>query len=791
MFKFSGFTGKANAAVNMAISRACELGHTYVGSEHLLLGLLAEDSGIAGNILHGRGIQEEQILKKLIETVGRGIRTYLSTEHFTPRCRRILENALTEARLLGQNIAGTEHILLSLLKEQGSYAIQFLIALGYDCDILYRDTLDLIGNELVENLYWKGKKQLSRQKPSASKCPNLDRFSRDLTQLAKEGKLDPVVGRDEEIYRTLQILTRRTKNNPCLIGEAGVGKTAVVEGLAQLMLTEEVPEGMQDVRLLSLDMTNMIAGTKFRGEFEERVRNCLQEVTDAGNIILFIDEIHTIMGAGAAEGAIDAANILKPQLARGELQIIGATTLDEYRRHIEKDSALARRFQSVCIEEPSPEKTLTILKGLRLRYESYHNVRISDEALEAAVSLSVRYLSDRFLPDKAIDLMDEAASSIRLQNKKSLVLAKAGCVSVAAGESQGTGESKKWMPEFSEENKGPSVVNAEDVARVTANMTGIPVEQLLKDQNKRLLELEENLHKRVIGQEEAVCAVAKAIRRSQSGINDPNRPIGSFLFLGPSGVGKTELCRALSEALFSKEDAMIRIDMSEYMEKHAVSRLIGTPPGYVGYEEGGQLTEKVRRNPYSVVLFDEVEKAHPDVFHLLLQVLDEGHLTDSSGRRVNFKNCVIIMTSNIGAQKIAQHNNMGFGTGSIQEQNMKKEIQKELKEYFRPEFLNRIDEILFFRYLTKPQLEQIGTRMIEQLQMRLGQIGIQATIDHQAVACLLEQKQLDPAEGARPLRQAIRQQIEDPLAQQYLSGTFSRGDSIFCEFSRELIVRKL
>lgn len=796
MFKFSGFTNKANTAVNAAISQACVLGHTYVGSEHLLLGLLEEESGAAAGILRGRGVDWGKIRQKLIEMIGRGIKTQMSPGNFTPRCRRILENSLTEARMMGKEVAGTEHILLSMLKERESYAVRFLQELGTDCDGLYRDTIDLIGNELVESLYLKGKKLAGRQKAATPKCPNLEKYSRDLTQWAREGKLDPVIGRDEEILRTLQILSRRTKNNPCLIGEAGVGKTAVVEGLAQLLLTDEAPEHMQNMRLLSLDLTNMIAGTKFRGEFEERVRTCLQEVVSMGNIILFIDEIHTIMGAGAAEGAIDAANILKPQLARGELQVIGATTLEEYRKHIEKDSALARRFQSVEVTEPSGEKTLEILKGLRIRYEGFHNVQFDDDALQAAVGLSVRYLPDRFLPDKAIDLMDEAASYARLRARKTqscpsrrytMILAGKPSADAARGEWSENG----WPDDSSAQRSLPIAVTAMDVAQVAAKMTGIPPEQLMRDQNKRLLELEEHLHQRVIGQEEAVCAVAKAIRRNQSGINDPNRPIGSFLFLGPSGVGKTELCRALSESLFAKEDAMIRIDMSEYMEKHAVSRLIGTPPGYVGYEEGGQLTEKVRRNPYSVILFDEVEKAHPDVFHLLLQVLDEGHLTDSMGRRVNFKNCVIIMTSNIGAQKIAQQSHFGFGTGSIQEQDMKKEVQKELKTFFRPEFLNRIDEILFFQYLSRPQLEQIGNKMIGQIQNRLKEIGVDATIDAGAAACLLAQQGMDPAEGARLLKREIRKQIEDPLAQQYLAGAFSKGDTIFCEMGPELTVHKI
>lgn len=796
MFKFSGFTSKANTAVNAALSQASVLGHTYVGSEHLLLGLLEEESGVAANILRGRGVEWGKIRQKLIEMIGRGIKTQMSPENFTPRCRRILESSLTEARMMGKEVAGTEHILLSMLKERESYAVRFLNELGVDCDSIYRDTIDLIGNELVESLYLKGKKFGGKQKTTVPKCPNLEKYSRDLTQWAREGKLDPVIGRDEEILRTLQILSRRTKNNPCLIGEAGVGKTAVVEGLAQLLLTDAAPDHMKNMRLLSLDLTNMIAGTKFRGEFEERVRSCLQEVIGMGNIILFIDEIHTIMGAGAAEGAIDAANILKPQLARGELQVIGATTLEEYRKHIEKDSALARRFQSVEVTEPSAEKTLEILKGLQLRYESFHNVQFDEDALKMAVSLSVRYMPDRFLPDKAIDLMDEAASYARLDTRKMQSCSSRHYTMIFVGKpSSSTGGEEwsggSWSGDPSMKSPAPITVTALDVAQVAAKMTGIPSEQLIRDQNKRLLELEEHLHRRVIGQDEAVCAVAKAIRRNQSGINDPNRPIGSFLFLGPSGVGKTELCRALSESLFAREDAMVRIDMSEYMEKHAVSRLIGTPPGYVGYEEGGQLTEKVRRNPYSVILFDEVEKAHPDVFHLLLQVLDEGHLTDSMGRRVNFKNCVIIMTSNIGAQKIAQQNHFGFGTGSIQEQDMKREVQKELKEFFRPEFLNRIDEILFFQYLNRSQLEQIGRKMIEQIQKRLKEIGVEATIDAGAAACLLEQKGMDPAEGARLLKREIRKQIEDPLAQQYLSGVFSKGDTIFCELGSELTVHKI
>lgn len=781
MFKFSGFTGKANAAVNAAIAQACILGHTYVGSEHLLLGLLEAESGIAGNILHGRGVEWGKIRQKLIETVGRGIKTQMSTENFTPRCRRILENSLTEARMLGQNIAGTEHILLSLLKERESYAVRFLNALGADCDGIYRDTIDLIGNELVESLYLKGKKQSAKQKPAPSKCPNLEKYSRDLTQWAKEGKLDPVIGREEEIARTLQILSRRTKNNPCLIGEAGVGKTAVVEGLAQLLLTDDVPEEMQNTRILSLDLTNMIAGTKFRGEFEERVRTCLQEVVNVGNIILFIDEIHTIMGAGAAEGAIDAANILKPQLARGELQIIGATTLEEYRKHIEKDSALARRFQSVEVSEPSEEKTLEILKGLRLRYESYHNVQITDDALESAVSLSARYLPERFLPDKAIDLMDEAASCVRLNAKKALPRPVHHYAMILASEEKQSFSTEDWpsdhWPEQSADQKHQvAVVAAQDVAQITARMTGIPVTQLMKDQNKRLLELEEHLHKRVVGQDEAISAVAKAIRRSQSGINDPNRPIGSFLFLGPSGVGKTELCRALSEALFAREDAMIRIDMSEYMEKHTVSRLIGTPPGYVGYEEGGQLTEKVRRNPYSVVLFDEVEKAHPDVFNVLLQVLDDGRITDSQGRTVDFKNTILIMTSNIGSTYLLD----GIDEDGSIKPEAEQMVMNDLKAHFRPEFLNRLDETIMFRPLTKDNIYSIIDLLVADVNKRLEDKELDVELTEAAKQHVVEGG-YDPMYGARPLKRYLQKNVETLAARLILGGNVGSGDTILID----------
>lgn len=779
MFKFTGFSAKANVAVNLAIAQASALGHTYVGSEHLLIGLLEEPSGTAGVALRSRGINPVKVQQKLIETVGRGIRTQLTPDNFTPRCKKILEGALTETRILNAPITDTEHILMALLKEKESYAVRFLTAFGTDANLLYRDIVNQIGNELIETIYMKGKRQPPpKQKQTTLKGSALEKFSRDLTAWAREGKLDPVIGRDEEIFRTLQILSRRTKNNPCLIGEAGVGKTAVVEGLAQLLLSDEAPDYLQGVRVLSLDLTNMIAGTKFRGEFEERVRDCIEEVIEQGNIILFIDEIHNIIGAGAAEGAIDAANILKPQLARGELQIIGATTVDEYRRHIEKDSALARRFQSVVIDEPDEEKTLAILKGLRERYELHHQVIVSDEALEAAVGLASRYITERFLPDKAIDLLDEAASYARLQANK-----KAKEYAYAAKPAQDT---YPWQLDNSVK---PVTITKKEIAAIASSITGIPAPQLLKDQNERLLELENILHKKIVGQQEAVSALARAIRRCQSGLRDPKRPIGSFLFLGPSGVGKTALCQALSGALFAKDDALLRFDMSEYMEKHSVSRLIGTPPGYIGYDDGGQLTERVRRNPYSVVLFDEVEKAHPDVFNLLLQVLEDGHLTDSSGRKTDFRNCILIMTSNIGADKIARQKKVGFSSGDNRTAETNNEIKNELKQFFRPEFLNRVDEFIYFKHLSKEEVQIIAARMLDELQTRLGEVGIRATIDKKSIEKIVDENfSLD--DGARPLRREIQKKIEDPLAWQYLSGSFSKGDSIYCELAEELVIEK-
>ncbi|MBR2635840.1 MAG: ATP-dependent Clp protease ATP-binding subunit [Oscillospiraceae bacterium] len=763
LYRFSGFTSKANETIYAAVDLAGGMGHTYVGSEHLLLALLRQEGAAVCQHLLLRGVQPERIVQKLILTVGRGVPTRLSIEHLTPRCRKIIENAAEEGRRLGKT-AGTEHLLLSLLKEKESYACRFLSELSVVPEQLYREiALNLLSGD---DSTAKTKKGPAKARTEPSRCPNLEKYSRDLTRQAEEGSLDPVIGREEEVQRVLEILSRRTKNNPCLIGEAGVGKTAVIEGVAQAIAAGTVPPVMREKRVYSIDLTGMIAGTKFRGEFEERVRLCLQEVHDHGNIILFVDEIHTIMGAGAAEGAIDAANILKPQLARGEIQVIGATTLEEYRRYIEKDAALARRFAQVMIEEPSQEKTVQILKGLRGRYEKHHNLQISNEAIDAAVRLSVRYLPERYLPDKAIDLMDEAASSVKLQK----------CLVTSVQEPASS--------------LLPGTVGERDVAQVLSRMIKIPVHQMLQDQNEKMMHLEEKLRENIVGQLAAVKAVSNAIRRSSCGINDPNRPLGSFLFLGPTGVGKTQLCRALAKALFDREEAMIRIDMSEYMEKHSISRLIGTPPGYIGYEEGGQLTEKVRRSPFSIVLFDEVEKAHPEVFHLLLQVLDEGRLTDSSGKTVDFKNCVIVMTSNLGARKMAQKLSFGFQKDN-KDENLQKEIMGEVKSHFSPEFLGRIDEILFFHYLSKDELYAIGAEQLCRLQQRMKKVGVDLQMPPDMIDQLLDSETLILNEGARPIRQVIHKKLEDPLAQAFLVGKYCKGDSIFCEMAQELEIRKI
>ncbi|MBC8569736.1 ATP-dependent Clp protease ATP-binding subunit [Zongyangia hominis] len=803
MFKFNGFTQKANNAINAAMGEAENLGHTYIGSEHLLVGLLSEGSGVAYQILTQKGVTAEEIRKKLILTVGRGIKSVLSPGDFTPRCKRILELSLIEAKLMGHAMVGTEHILMAILKESDSYAVRFLKEENISCEMICAQLYEVMGIEGTPS----GKSALPRSygqsaRPGECKTPNLDKFCKDMTQKARENQLDPVVGREKEIERVIQILSRRTKNNPCLIGEPGVGKTAVVEGLAQKIVSGAVPDTLREKRVLAMDLSAMVAGTKYRGEFEERIKKVLEEVVAARNIVIFIDEVHTIVGAGAAEGAVDAANILKPQLARGEIQVVGATTTEEYRRFIEKDSALERRFQSVMIEEPSIEETVDILKGIRVKYEEHYGLKILDDAIEAAARLSDRYLSDRFLPDKAIDLMDEAASRVKLRgftgaegvgemekSLKKLSERKEKAINdqdfeLAAKVRDEEQQLKEKMEQTKQEPAAPDdkgQVTAEDVAQIVSADTGIDVSRITTKQSERLLHLEEALHRRVVGQEEAVSAVSKAIRRGRVGISDPGRPVGSFLFLGPTGVGKTELSKALAECLFSDENAMIRLDMSEYMEKHAVSKLIGSPPGYVGYDEGGQLTEKVRRKPYCVVLFDEIEKAHPDVFNLLLQILEDGVLTDSQGRKVNFKNTVIIMTSNLGAQSLANGGNLGFVTGKADDKSMKNDMLKELKRLFKPEFVNRIDEIIVFSRLREEDVQRIAVLLLQRLSGRLTGIGIGLRFTPQAIEKLAE-KGYDATYGARPLRRLIQSEIEDPLAEKLLQNEFVEGNQILCDW---------
>ncbi|MDD2956499.1 MAG: ATP-dependent Clp protease ATP-binding subunit [Oscillospiraceae bacterium] len=813
MLKFSGFTQRANTVVNLALGEACLLGHTYVGSEHLLLGLLKEGTGVAFTVFRQKGVTAERVREKLIESVGKGVKTALSAADFTPRCQHILEGALVEARMVGRELAGTEHISMAMLKESDCYADRFLTAMGFECGLLYKEMIEVIGSEIVDALYGKTKKiPPAKSRPVGGRTATLDKFSHDLTAMAREKKLDPVIGRESEIARVVQILCRRGKNNPCLIGEAGVGKTAVVEGLALELASGEVPEPLQGKRLVSVDMSGMVAGTKFRGEFEDRVRTCLEEVQEAGNVILFIDEIHTLIGAGAAEGAIDAANILKPRLARGELQLIGATTRDEYRKHLEKDPALVRRFQTVEVEEPARETALEILKGLRPRYEKHHRVVVAPETLEAAVDLSIRYLPERRLPDKAIDLIDEAAARLRLQNfsmpeeyrileNKARLLCSEKEAAVACQNFERASQIRDREAECREQlavqvdswrqartERIPELLPGH-IAELVSFVTGIDVNQLTREQSQRLIELEEALHCRVIGQEKAVRAISRAIRRNRVGLGDPGRPIGSFLFLGPTGVGKTELSKALAEALFADENAMIRIDMSEYMERHSVSRLIGSPPEYVGFGEGGQLTERVRQKPFSVVLFDEIEKAHADIQNLLLQVLDDGLLTDSMGRKVSFKNCILIMTSNIGARELADGRPLGFteGNGASQDKNAEKTVMGELKKSFRPEFLNRIDETVIFHHLTEEEMTAIAKNMLKKLGARLNDLGIEAEFDGE-VALQMAKKGLGTAYGARPIRRAIQESVEDALAEGILQGTYQKGDRIYCGYKEKLEV---
>lgn len=802
-------TERAREAIQLASEASMELGHNYIGTEHLLVGLLREGEGVAGRILEANGITEENVIERIERFIGVGEATQTPPSGFTPRTKYVLEHSYTEARRLGHNYIGTEHILIAMLRENESIAVRILADLGASPQKLYNDILQLLseGGASDEEMPAEAHAGAKHGHRGKSDLPTLMKFGRDLTQMAREDKLDPVIGRDKEIERVVQILSRRTKNNPCLIGEPGVGKTAVAEGLAQKIASGTVPEVLKDKKVIALDLSSMIAGAKYRGEFEERLKKAMEEIQKAGNVILFIDEIHTIIGAGAAEGAIDAANILKPALARGELQVIGATTLDEYRKHIEKDAALERRFQPITLDEPTEEESIQILKGIRDKYEAHHRVKITDEAIEAAVHLSVRYISDRFLPDKAIDLIDEAASRLRMKamtappNVKELEdkIAAVRQEKEAAITTQEYEKAAKLRDEEKNllatldqtkadwEKQNTTIENQvteNEIAEIISLWTGIPVKTLEESESERLLKLEEILHQRVVGQEEAVKAVSKAIRRGRVGLKDPKRPTGSFIFLGPTGVGKTELSKALAEAMFGDEEAIIRVDMSEYMEKHTVSRLVGSPPGYVGYDEGGQLTEKVRRKPYSVVLFDEIEKAHPDVFNILLQILEDGILTDAQGRRVDFRNTVIIMTSNLGARLITEGSrSLGFSAVADEEQEerdyqkIKDDVMGEVKKAFRPEFLNRIDEIIVFHQLSEDNIKEIAEKMLGALKLRLADNGITAEFDDAAISKIAKVG-FDPVYGARPLRRAIQSEIEDMIAEQMLEQKIKPGDHI-------------
>jgi ATP-dependent Clp protease ATP-binding subunit ClpC len=783
---FGRFTERAQKVLALAQEEAIRLAHNNIGTEHILLGLVHEGEGIAAKALNGLGLGAEKIQKEVENLIGMG-QDVPQTVHYTPRAKKVIELSMDEARKLGHSYVGTEHILLGLIREGEGVAARVLNNLGVSLNKARQQVLQLLGSN--ESNGHQGGTSVS------ANTPTLDSLARDLTAIAREGSLDPVIGRAKEIQRVIEVLSRRTKNNPVLIGEPGVGKTAIAEGLSQQIVNNEVPEILRDKRVMTLDMGTVVAGTKYRGEFEDRLKKVMDEIRQAGNIILFIDELHTLIGAGGAEGAIDASNILKPSLARGELQCIGATTLDEYRKYIEKDAALERRFQPIRVEEPTAEESIQILYGLRDRYEAHHRVSIIDAAIEAAVKLSDRYISDRFLPDKAIDLIDEAGSKVRLRsyttppNLKELEvkLEEVRKEKDAAVQSQefekaaSLRDSEQRLREQLEETKKTwkekqgkenSEVTVEDIAEVVSSWTGIPVSKLAETETEKLLHLEEILHSRLIGQEEAVKAVSKAVRRARAGLKDPKRPIGSFVFLGPTGVGKTELARALAEAMFGDEDAMIRIDMSEYMEKHSTSRLVGSPPGYVGYEEGGQLTEKVRRKPYSVILLDEIEKAHPDVFNILLQVLEDGRLTDSKGRTVDFRNTVLIMTSNVGAESLKRNKYVGFNIqdGEQDYKDMKNKVMVELKKAFRPEFLNRIDEIIVFHALEKKHLQEIVTLLSDQLVKRLKEQNISIELTAKAKE-KITQEGYDPEYGARPLRRAIQKHIEDRLSEEVLKGT--------------------
>lgn len=809
MYQFKGFTEKANKALNLAIESAEEMHHNYVGTEHILYGLVKEGSGVAATALNECGVTEDALREKLESINGTMSLVELTPDDFTPRTKRVLRAAVIISSKTGYTYVGTEHLLLAILSESDSYAVAFLEELGVSVERLAQAVSKGMQGGAEEG--FGGFENESAPNGSQKGGSALDKFGRDLTQAAKNGEIDPVIGREKEIQRVIQILSRRTKNNPVLIGEPGVGKTAVAEGLALEIAKGNVPEILKDKRVVSLDLTGMVAGAKYRGDFEERIKAAIDEVKKSKNTILFIDELHTIVGAGAAEGSADAANILKPSLARGDFQVIGATTLNEYRKYIEKDAALERRFQPVKVGEPTPEQAVQILKGLRDSYEAHHKVKITDEAINAAVTLSSRYIADRYLPDKAIDLIDEGASKVRLASLTSPDNVKELEDEIADYEKEKASAineqdferaarlrdeqkelqtklddaKKKWQ----EQQKGNSgEVTAEDIAKIVSEWTGIPVVQLTKEESERLLNMENVLHERVIGQSEAVTAIAKAIRRGRVGLKDPKRPVGSFIFLGPTGVGKTELCKALAEAMFGDENAMLRLDMSEYMEKHTVSKLIGSPPGYVGFEEGGQLTEKVRRKPYSVVLFDEIEKAHPDVFNMLLQILEDGRLTDSQGRTVDFKNTIIIMTSNVGARLITEkQSSLGFNSENENaEESEKKDIKElvtgELRKVFRPEFLNRVDDIIVFNKLNKDEIKQIAVKMLKTLENRLDKMNIKISFTDNAISEIAD-KGFDENYGARPLRRAIQNEIEDPLSEQMLEGKVKDGAVVTCDFA--------
>ena len=808
----TAYTAKAKKAIDIATRISKSLHHSYIGTEHILLGLLKEGTGVASQVLADNGVEYDKVLELIEELIAPGNTVAVLEDGLSPRAAHVLEVSKAEAARFHSEKIGTEHLLIAMIKETECVASRLLNTLYVNVQKMYVDTLIAMGEDVSQY-----KDEFQNGKPGKRKnaegTPSLDQFSRDLTELARDGKLDPVVGREAEIDRVIQILSRRSKNNPCLIGEPGVGKTAIVEGIAERIMGGMVPDTVLGKRVVSLDLSGIVAGSKYRGEFEERIKKVLAEVAKAGNVLLFIDEIHTIIGAGGAEGAIDASNILKPALARGEVQVIGATTIEEYRKYIEKDSALERRFQPVVVEEPTEEEAISILKGLRGQYESHHHVTITDEAVEAAVRLSARYINDRFLPDKAIDLMDEAAAKVRLhvggdpreaaelrqeiaESQETLEQALSGGDLEAAREAQ---TKRQELEEKLEKlnakakqggRRHHQTVGEDEIADVVSGWTKIPVKKLTEGEAARLKKLEATLHKRVIGQEEAVSAVAKAVRRGRVGLKDPKRPIGSFLFLGPTGVGKTEISKALAEAVFGQEQAMIRVDMSEYMEKHSVSKMIGSPPGYVGHEDGGQLSEKVRRNPYAVILFDEIEKAHPDVFNILLQVLDDGHITDSQGRKVDFKNTIIIMTSNAGAQAIVEPKKLGFASGNDEKQNyerMKGSVMEEVRRIFKPEFLNRIDETIVFRALNKDDMKQIVGLMTKELAKRCEtQLGITLVVRDAAKQYIVD-KAYDPKYGARPLRRKIQDEIEDPLAEKLLDGSIRRGDEVIVTTKKNAI----